>query len=45
MWFVGHNINAIYDYKKIGLWETTKDSTDGYMGTLEPGGRVGMIRG
>ena len=44
MWFVGHNINAIYDYKKIGLWETTKDSSDGYMGTLEPGGRVGMIK-
>jgi TonB-linked SusC/RagA family outer membrane protein len=44
MWFVGHNINAIYDYKKIGLWEATKDSADGYMGTLEPGGRVGMIK-
>ncbi len=44
MWFVGHNINSIFDYKKIGLWETTKDSTDGYMGILEPGGRVGMIR-
>ena len=43
-WFVGHNINAIYDYKKTGLWQTTKDSTDGYMGILEPGGRVGMIR-
>ena len=44
MWFVGHNINAIFDYKKIGLWETAKDSADAYMGTLEPGGRVGMIR-
>ena len=44
MWFVGHNINAIYDYKKIGLWNTTKDSADGYMNILEPGGRVGMIR-
>lgn len=43
-WFVGHNINAIFDYKKIGLWTTTKDSADGYMGTLEPGGRVGMIK-
>jgi len=43
-WFVGHNINAIFDYKKIGLWETAKDSADAYMGTLEPGGRVGMIR-
>ncbi len=44
MWFVGHNINAIYDYKKVGLWNTTKDSADGYMNILEPGGRVGMIR-
>ncbi|HEU5166660.1 MAG TPA: TonB-dependent receptor [Chitinophagaceae bacterium] len=43
-WFVGHNINAIFDYKKIGLWETTTDSADAYMGILEPGGRVGMIR-
>jgi hypothetical protein len=43
-WFVGHNINAIYDYKKIGLWQTTKDSADGYMNILEPGGRAGMIR-
>ena len=43
-WFVGHNINAIYDYQKIGLWTSSKDSTDGYMNTLEPGGRVGMIR-
>jgi TonB-dependent starch-binding outer membrane protein SusC len=44
MWFVGHNINAIFDYKKTGLWETTKDSADGYMNILEPGGRVGMIK-
>ncbi len=43
-WFVGHNINAIYDYKNIGLWTNTKDSADGYMNILEPGGRVGMIR-
>lgn len=43
-WFVGHNINAIYDYNKIGLWTTAKDSADNYMGILEPGGRVGMIK-
>lgn len=43
-WFVGHNINSIYDYKKIGLWNSLKDSTDGFMNILEPGGRVGMIR-
>ena len=44
MWFVGHNINAIFDYKRIGLWETNKDSADAYMDILEPGGKVGMIR-
>lgn len=43
-WFVGHNINAIFDYKKLGLWTSTKDSADAFMGILEPGGRVGMIR-
>ena len=43
-WFVGHNINSIFDYKKIGLWNTSKDSTDSYMNILEPGGNVGMIR-
>jgi hypothetical protein len=43
-WFVGHNINAIYDYKKIGLWTSGKDSADGYMNILEPGGKVGMIK-
>ncbi|PWK78455.1 TonB-linked SusC/RagA family outer membrane protein [Mucilaginibacter oryzae] len=39
-WFVGHNINAIYDYKKIGLWQ----SGDPYLNILEPGGNVGMIK-
>jgi TonB-linked SusC/RagA family outer membrane protein len=39
-WFVGHSINAIYDYKKIGLWQ--KD--DKYREILEPGGNVGMIK-
>ncbi|MGB3007081.1 MAG: TonB-dependent receptor, partial [Chitinophagaceae bacterium] len=43
-WFVGHNIDAIYDYKKIGLWTSAKDSADGYLNTLVPGGNVGMIR-
>jgi len=43
-WFVGHNINAIFDYKKIGLWNSTKDSSDNYMNILEPGGNVGMIK-
>jgi TonB-linked SusC/RagA family outer membrane protein len=43
-WFVGHNINAIYDYKKIGLWNSSKDSADNYLNVLEPGGNVGMIK-
>ncbi len=32
-WFVGHNINAIYDYKKIGLWQ----QNDPNRSILEPG--------
>jgi TonB-dependent starch-binding outer membrane protein SusC len=43
-WFVGHNINSIYDYQKVGLWNSRKDSADQYMNVLEPGGSVGMIK-
>ncbi len=32
-WFVGHSINSIYDYEKIGLWQ----EGDPYMSILEPG--------
>lgn len=39
-WFVGHNINAIFDYQKIGLW-TSKDQN---LTKFEPGGNVGMIK-
>ncbi|HYW36019.1 MAG TPA: TonB-dependent receptor [Balneolaceae bacterium] len=39
-WFVGHPIDVIYDYKKIGLWQ----QGDKYLNTLEPGGNVGMIK-
>jgi TonB-linked SusC/RagA family outer membrane protein len=39
-WFVGHNINAIYDYEKVGIWQ----EKDQYRDVLEPGGNVGMIR-
>lgn len=39
-WFVGHNINAIFDYKKIGLWQ----DKDQYRDILEPGGTPGMIK-
>lgn len=43
-WFVGHNIDAIYDFKRIGLWTDSKDSAAGYLKTLVPGGNVGMIK-
>ncbi|WP_144280941.1 SusC/RagA family TonB-linked outer membrane protein [Chryseobacterium echinoideorum] len=33
LWFVGHNINALYDYKYIGLWQ----AGDPYQNILEPG--------
>ncbi len=39
-WFVGYNINAIYDYEKIGLWQ----AGDPNLNVLEPGGNVGMIK-
>ncbi len=39
-WFVGHNINAIFDYQYEGLWQ----QGDPYLNILEPGGNVGMIK-
>ncbi|WP_234571991.1 SusC/RagA family TonB-linked outer membrane protein [Rhodohalobacter sp. 614A] len=39
-WFVGHPIDVIYGYKKIGLWQ----EGDPYLDILEPGGNVGMIK-
>lgn len=39
-WFVGHPIDVIYDYQKIGLWQ----QNDPYLDILEPGGNVGMIK-
>jgi TonB-linked SusC/RagA family outer membrane protein len=39
-WFVGHNINAIFDYERIGLWQ----DKDPYLTTMEPGGNIGMIK-
>lgn len=39
-WFVGHNINAIFDYEKIGLWQ----EKDPNLTALEPGGNAGMIK-
>lgn len=39
-WFVGHPIDAIYDYEKVGLWQ----AEDKFQSILEPGGNVGMIK-
>lgn len=39
-WFVGHSINSIYDFEKIGLWQ----EGDLYRDILEPGGNTGMIK-
>lgn len=39
-WFVGHSINSIYDYQKIGLWQ----QEDANLTKYEPGGNVGMIK-
>ncbi|MDR3652523.1 MAG: TonB-dependent receptor [Paludibacter sp.] len=40
--FVGHSLNVIYDYKKVGIWQTT----DKYLSILEPGtaSAPGMIK-
>ncbi|MGC9150981.1 MAG: SusC/RagA family TonB-linked outer membrane protein [Microbacter sp.] len=42
-WFVGHPLNVIYDYKRIGLWNQT-DPDYKYLQILEPGGNAGMIK-
>ena len=39
-WFIGHPIDVIYDYKKVGLWQ----QDDKYLDILEPGGNVGMVK-
>ena len=40
-WFVGHPIDVIYDYKKIGLWQAGEEDL---LEILEPGGNIGMIK-
>ncbi|MBW8325132.1 MAG: TonB-dependent receptor [Prolixibacteraceae bacterium] len=42
-WFVGHSLNVVYDYEKIGLWNET-DADYKYLQTLVPGGNAGMIK-
>ncbi|MDE3237178.1 MAG: TonB-dependent receptor [Bacteroidota bacterium] len=43
-WFVGHGIDVIFDYKKIGLWSSAADSAQHYQNVLEPGTKVGLIK-
>lgn len=40
-WFVGHSINSIYDYEKIGIWQVEEEEE---MKLLQSGSDVGMIR-
>ncbi|MNQ32981.1 TonB-dependent Receptor Plug Domain protein [compost metagenome] len=39
-WFVGKPLNVIYDYKKVGIWQTDAEAKQ-YEG---PAGQAGMIR-
>ncbi len=39
-WFVGHPINVIYDYEKIGLWQEGEP----YMTDFTPGAIAGSIK-
>jgi len=43
-WFVGHPINVVYDYQKVGLWKDAADSAAGHESILQPGGNVGTIK-
>lgn len=42
-WFVGHPIDVLYDYEKIGLWNSDDPEFE-YLQTFEPGGNEGMIK-
>ncbi len=42
-WFVGHPIDVLYDYEKVGLWNSD-DPEYQYLQTFEPGGNEGMIK-
>lgn len=39
-WFVGHPINVIFDYEKVGLWQ----EGDPNLSILEPGAPLGSIK-
>lgn len=40
-WFVGHSLNVVYDYEKIGIWQLDEESI---REVAEPGGNAGMIK-
>lgn len=40
-WFEGYPINVIYDYQKIGIWQTDEEEA---RQIAEPGGNAGMIK-
>jgi TonB-linked SusC/RagA family outer membrane protein len=42
-WFVGQPLTVIYDYKKIGIWQT-EDSTKGLLSQTSPKQYPGQIR-
>ncbi len=42
-WFVGHPIDVLYDYEKVGLWNSDDPDWADFQ-TLEPGGNEGMIK-
>ncbi|WP_346985053.1 SusC/RagA family TonB-linked outer membrane protein [Chryseobacterium sp. POE27] len=39
LWFVGHNINSLYDYQYVGLWQ----AGDPYQNILEPGTAADVV--
>ena len=42
-WFEGYPIDVLYDYEKVGLWNTD-DPDWQYFEIMEPGGNEGMIK-
>ena len=36
-WYVGHPIDAIFDYKKVGIWQTGEETAATAMGSFKPG--------
>lgn len=38
-WFLGHPIEVVYDYRKVGIWQEGEDYS-----TLDPGAREGHVK-